>query len=126
MKILTKFDYLLVIAVVIISFGFNFYLTSKLKEPVTNGNAVVYYKNEIYGTYDLSEEQTINIKTDEGSNTIDIHDGIVDMTDADCKDQYCVKDRPIHYNNQSIVCLPHQLLVKIESEQESEIDSFVR
>ncbi len=123
---LTKFDYILIIVVVIIAFGFNFYLTSELKEPVTNGNVVIYYKNEVYDSVSLTENTTINVNVDEGFNTIQIQDGVVDIIDADCKDEYCVKDKPIEYNNQSIVCLPHQVLVKIESDTESEIDSFVR
>ncbi len=126
MKILTKFDILLIIFVVIIALYFNFYLSKTMKQPIENGNVVVYYKNEIYDTYDLSTNQQINININEGFNELEIKNGVVNMIDANCPDSYCVKDKPIEYNNQSIVCLPHQVLVKIENTEDSDIDSFVR
>ncbi len=126
MKILTKFDILLILIVIVIALFFNVYLAKTMKQPIENGKIVVYYKNDVYDTYDLSIDQNITINTKEGFNKVEIKDGLVDMIDADCPDAYCVKDKPIEYNNQSIVCLPHQVLVKIENNTDSDIDSFVR
>ncbi len=126
MKILKKCDYLLIFIVAATALYFNFFLTSKLMTEVNDGNVVVYYKNSVYGTYDLETNQVITITTELGFNEIDINNGTVHIADADCKDKYCVKDKPIEYNNQTIVCLPHQVIVKVENNEESEIDSFVR
>ncbi len=126
MKILKKCDYLLIFVVLVIALSFNFFLTSKLKTKITDGNVVIYFKNNIYGTYDLELNQIISVNTELGFNEVHIDNGSVHIADADCKDKYCVKDKPIEYNNQTIVCLPHQLVIKIESNEESEIDSFVR
>lgn len=71
-----------------------------------------------YGTYSLSEEKTINIKSDTGTNTVYIHDGCVEMKEADCPDKYCVKQGKIKRVRQNIVCLPHKVVVEITSGSE--------
>ena len=76
----------------------------------------------------LSEntKQTIRC-TDEGSNQFLIQDGAVTMTDADCGDKTCVKTGPIKEAGQSIVCLPHRLVITItDSSSDSAPDAIVR
>ncbi len=126
MKILTKFDYLLIIVVLFMSIISNFILTNKLKTTPLNGQVIVYYKGEIYDSYNLDENQTVTINTDYGENKFEIKDSSVNMTYADCPDHYCVKEHAIEYNRQTIVCLPHSLIIKIESDEEPEIDSIAR
>lgn len=45
------------------------------------------------------------------------------MKSADCKNQHCVLHAPIRYGNEQIVCLPNKVLVEIEDNGESEIDT---
>ena len=76
----------------------------------------------------LSEntKQTIRC-TDGGSNQLLIQDGAVTMTDADCDDKTCVKTGSIKENGQSIVCLPHRLVITItDSSSDSAPDAIVR
>ncbi len=49
-----------------------------------------------------------------GSNTIKIEGGGVTVTDADCPDGYCVSHVKISNEGETIVCLPHRLVIKIE------------
>lgn len=81
-----------------------------------SGNVVeVTIDGQEYGTYSLDENQTISIETEYGSNTLVIQDGKADMTDADCKDQICVKESPLEDDTpRTIVCLPHKLIVEIK------------
>lgn len=68
---------------------------------------------EIYGEYSLSEDQTIEIDNEYGTNVVVISDGKVYMSEADCPDKYCVDQGEKDKSGQSIVCLPHKLIVEI-------------
>ncbi len=75
---------------------------------------------ELIGEYDLSEEQEIPIETGgDVSNILLIKDGEADMIWADCPDQTCVNTDPISGTGESIVCLPHQVVVEVISSDEA-------
>lgn len=126
MKILTKFDYILIFFILILAVSFDFILAKNTSQYAENGVVNIYYKDEIYDTIPLNIDTTINIDTETSHNTVEIKDGKVNMIDADCPDKYCVHEKEIEFNNQTIVCLPNRIVVKIESSQESDIDAFVR
>ncbi len=126
MKILTKFDILLIILIIIVASSFNFILASKKIIPSSDGIVTIYFKNEVYKTLSLGENKIVDIETELGHNTVEIKDFQVNMIDATCKDQYCVKEHSIKYNNESILCLPNQVLVKIESNEQSDLDAIAR
>ena len=46
-------------------------------------------------------------------NLLSIADGAVRMEAADCRDQICVRHRPVSAGGESIICLPHKLVVEI-------------
>ena len=80
--------------------------------------AQVRIDGKLYGNYSLTEEQTINLRGEDFVSLLVIRDGAADMTEADCPDQICVKHRPVRFRGETIVCLPHKLVVEIISEQE--------
>lgn len=59
-------------------------------------------------------------------NRIVIKDGVVSISEANCRDQICVKTQPITQNGGIIVCLPHKVTVEIFSEnaEEDGLDSI--
>ena len=62
-----------------------------------------------------------------GYNIIDIKDGQVSMTEADCHNQVCVHHKPIEKNGQSIICLPHKVVVEIVSSKgEGDYDTLAQ
>ena len=72
----------------------------------------------IYGSYNLSEDRRIEIKTEKGRNVIMIKDGKVRMTEADCPDRICVRHRAIsREHDDPIICLPHKLIIEIINDQ---------
>ncbi len=85
-----------------------------------NAKVVITIDGQTYGTYLLKKDTTIDI---EGKNTLRIKDGQVQMLDADCKDQICVHHKPISKAGESIICLPHKLIVTIENEDSQELDA---
>ena len=88
---------------------------------------IVTVSGEEYGRYSLLQEQVIQIND---TNTLVIHEGTADMLFADCPDQVCVKHTPISNANETIICLPNQVVVTIEpllgKKEETELDAVVK
>ena len=67
-------------------------------------------------SYSLSENTEFEIRTgknNENINVVVIENGKVRVTDADCPDGICKDYRPISYVGQTIVCLPHKVVIEI-------------
>ena len=78
----------------------------------------------VYGTYDMTKNQEIIMDESMGYNRFEIKDGVVSMIEADCPDQYCVDHAPIHREGETIVCLPHKVVLEItNSSVKSEVDA---
>ena len=74
-------------------------------------------------TFDLSEDAELVFESADGSyNVVTIRDGKIAVTEANCPDQYCVKQGFCNSGAQ-IVCLPHKLVISFLGE--SEIDGAV-
>ena len=73
--------------------------------------AVVMVRNDEIGRYSLAFDGIYAIN--DGKNTIEIRDGKVRMTEADCPNHLCVRQGWISFSGQSIVCLPNELSVTI-------------
>ncbi len=79
--------------------------------------AVIQYRGEIYEKLDLSKDTELRIEDDiVGYNVIRVQDGEVSVTEADCPDQICVYSGALSETGGVIACLPHDLLIYIESE----------
>lgn len=68
---------------------------------------------EVYAEFNLSDEHTETVKTKNGTNVVKIEDGKVSVIDADCPDKYCVEHIAIASSSETIVCLPHRMVVEI-------------
>lgn len=99
-------------------------LALKLTSRTDADQVTVMLDGEVYGTYSLKENQEITVDEDEFYNVICIEDGEVHMEDANCPDRYCVEQGAIKGTHQSIVCLPHKLVVEVTklTSQETEAD----
>ncbi|MBR0354702.1 MAG: NusG domain II-containing protein [Oscillospiraceae bacterium] len=60
-----------------------------------------------------------------GSNILVIENGEAWLSDADCPDLLCVKQGHVHYNGQTITCLPNRLTVTIEGGESDGVDFVV-
>lgn len=111
-----KGDLLIIIAVFLaaIIFG-NFVSTGKLDDTKT---VIIVRDGKEIHRYRIDEnyEKTIRIENEGEINTINIEDGKVSVTEANCHDELCVKSHKISRDGEMIVCLPHKLYVKIEDD----------
>ena len=74
-------------------------------------------------TVDLQVDQTFTVEAENGGyNIVTIEKGKIAVTEADCPDQYCVKQGFCNSGAQ-IVCLPHKLVISFLGE--SEVDGAV-
>lgn len=81
----------------------------------TGKEAVVYRDGEEIYRLDLGEETHLTLKSSEGQkNEIEIKGGKASVTSADCPDQICVKQGAISEKGETIVCLPHKLVIEIQ------------
>ena len=63
----------------------------------------------------LSEDQEVLIGEKDGEyNVVTVKNGMVSVTEANCKNQICVKTGVISEVGEVISCLPHKLIVYIE------------
>ena len=74
----------------------------------------------------LNEDTQVVIGGEEHSNTLVIQNGTAQVIAADCPDQICVRQGAIQYDGETIVCLPHKLVVAVESGAGNGIDAAVK
>lgn len=80
---------------------------------------------EIAG-YPLSKDSEIEITGYlGGTNILKIEKGSACILDADCPDKLCVHMGKISRNGQSIVCLPHRVIVTVDGKSDGEPDAVV-
>lgn len=98
-----------------------------LNRGQTGARVTVMVDGETYGDYALDEEQEIPILIDgEVGNLLLISENKADMIDADCPDKLCVRQKAISKTNETIVCLPHKVVVQVTGSEESEFDSIAK
>lgn len=86
-----------------------------------SGSRVVIYRDgQRAESFLLSEDRTFEIVSTNGTNLLTVKDGEAYLTNADCPDRLCVNMGKIRYDGQTIVCLPHKVVVAVEGgEKES-------
>lgn len=72
-------------------------------------------QGEVLTILPLSEDHTETFEDASGQNTLVISNGKAKITAADCPDHICVKTYPISNPGETIVCLPHKLVVEVIS-----------
>ena len=82
---------------------------------------------EVYKT-SIKKDQIYQIPEKNGTNVMQIKDGKVIMKKADCKDQICADHKAIEKSGETIVCLPHKVVIEIQSEdgKEQELDGVTQ
>ena len=68
---------------------------------------------EVVDTFPLSKNGTHRYESGGGYNVVEIKDGKVAVTEADCPDKICVRHGPTDQTADPIVCLPHTLVVQV-------------
>ena len=59
--------------------------------------------------------EELELRTDYGSNTVVIENETIAITGADCPDQLCVSMGKASRPGDTLVCLPHKLVIEVRS-----------
>ena len=70
----------------------------------------------------LSEDTQIVLGENGHTNTLIIRDGTAQVIEASCPDKICVGQGAIQYAGESIVCLPHKLVITVQGGPPPDID----
>ncbi len=100
---------LLILAAVGLVCFFAFGKTGNYAVVTVDGNEISRYSL-------ITDLKTDIISPDGGINTLIIEKGEAYIQSADCPDKICVSHRKISREGETIVCLPHKLVVSIELE----------
>ncbi len=122
-----KKDIFLVIAILVISAGalIGYRMLNKAPDKHTAEVVITVYGAE-FGRYPLDVDQEVEIPADYGTSLLVIKDGQAKMISAGCPDKICVDHNAISQNYDKIVCIPNQIIVKIEGAEDADIDSIVQ
>lgn len=88
-----------------------------IKLTKTEGSIVVVKIDGVQtAAYPLSENTEVEINTGENGENINvlvIEDGKAYISEADCPDGICKDYRPVSYVGETIICLPHKVVVEV-------------
>ena len=70
----------------------------------------------------LDEDRSLVLGEGEHTNTLVIKDGKARVVEASCPDRICVGHGAIQYAGESIVCLPHKLVITVQGGPSPDID----
>ncbi len=87
----------------------------------------IWFDGELFSTELLAEEyKEVLFQRNNMENLIIIEGNGVYIERANCPTQQCVHQGKVSMNNQTIVCLPHRLVVKVVITDSDEVDTIVR
>ena len=72
--------------------------------------------------YPLSEDRTVTLGA-EAYNILQISHGAAAVTEANCGDHTCVRTGEISREGETIVSLPHHLIIRIEGGEKTPFDA---
>lgn len=117
----------MILAAVVLALAGGLLLLQHGRAADRSGSVAVYRGKARLAAYPLAEDKEVVLDgMDGGTNTLIICDGQAYIKAADCPDGLCMKQGSISRNGQSIICLPHQLVITIEDGADSGIDAVVR
>ena len=98
------------------------YVRNQNDQPI---KVEVRVNGDLEETFSIEEEIVKVYETEYGLNELTIHEGIVSVSDADCRDQICVDTKHGTSNGDAIVCVPNRFTVELIGEG-GEIDAIAR
>lgn len=119
-----KWDIIIIVVLMIISFLPEVILVMILGKGYDNTYAEVTIAGELYKNIPLSEhkgEEIIEINSKTGVNIIKVSDDKISIVEANCPDKVCMKPGFIHKPGESLVCLPNRLMIQIKGNTEEDI-----
>lgn len=122
MKVLKK-DIILIITFIIIAIVL-FIINFKNSEKGTSVEVTV--SGESYGMFPLDKDGEYIITNGKKHNILVINNGTARISEATCNNQVCVKHKAISKDNETIICVPNKIVIKVVSESANELDGVAK
>jgi hypothetical protein len=122
-----KGDFILIVVILILGIGALAYNQYIVPKQGVGTKVVVEIEGQTVREFDLSSDlKPLRIETKHGFNVVEISEGQVRVSEADCPDLLCVHTGWRQHAGQVIVCLPHYFVVRIVGEQgdQGSLDGF--
>lgn len=128
MKILRKCDILLILLLILISFLPYFLFLKHINKNYNSTYAEIKVDGKFYKNIPLSsnkDNHNFIIKTAYGNNKISITNNSIAISEADCLDSLCIKQGFISKVGETIICLPHKVVIEIKGEESDNTDDII-
>lgn len=118
----------LIVLVILAAVIGGLFLLQRPWEREAGGVVIITRDGAELSRYPLNEDRLVPIVDENGTvtNTLQIQNGAAKMSDATCPDRLCVRQKAIRTDGETIVCLPHKVVVSIESGVASDLDAITR
>lgn len=119
---LTKIDFIMMAVILIIASSLFIFYKSTQKEA---GFVRIKINNKLIREQALDKNDAFEVTDNHGGvNKIVIANSSVKVTEANCSDLVCTYQKPISKSGESIICLPHKLVVEVYSKDDDGLDSI--
>lgn len=108
-KALTRMDLLLIVILLAAGSCLLFFRNRQASGTMIR----IFSDNELVTELPLDRDDTFTVSTELGTNTVIIENGRAYVTDADCPDKICEQMGQISKPGETIICLPHKLIVEV-------------
>lgn len=128
MKIIKKMDIVIIAVLLIISFTPHLIFFKTSQKGSKNNYAIIQVDGKIHKKIDLSnvkKSEKVNLNLPNGKNTLLIKNNSIQMKSANCNDALCVKQGNISKVGQTIICLPHKLIIEIKGDELDSKDDLI-
>ena len=112
----------IILTVIILAICVCFFAAYMIFNHKSGSYVQIHVDGKLYKELPLNKDTTITIEGTGGTNTLNIHNGYADMTDADCPDKLCVRQKKTHNSGETLVCLPHKVVVTVVSDKKGNLD----
>ena len=129
-NLIAKKEIILFIAIIIISIMI--YLLNVFLNNKPSSRVQIIINGELRDTINIEEGKTYDIVQGKYKNTILFKKNGVKVIYSNCKDQLCVHQGEVNYENyktrimvNSIICLPHNLAIRLELQDDIPSDDKI-
>ena len=114
-----KIELIIISAIVIVAVGALLFLQFA-RDDEADKYVKITVDGEVYDFFHLTEDmqESFTITTDYGENHVVIENGTVNVDWADCENQVCVDTKTASNVYDTIVCLPHKLVIEIVDQEQ--------
>ena len=128
MRIIKKMDIVIIAVLILLSFTPHLIFFKTSQKSSKNNYAIIKVDGKIHKKIDLSKvkkSEKVNLNLPNGKNTLLIKNNSIVMDSANCNDALCVKQGNISKVGQTIICLPHKLIIEIKGDELDSKDDLI-